>query len=237
MYTLILSLFLTSPSIDEAVKLSRSGNYEESDKILKKISPKENIDTYNFYRLVNAYSLNKKKEATKLAEEIIHSFTEVPQRHHDLAMLMLADMDTWKAEDDDLGDISREMKKITDRLNNRKGGKETQKMQKEVEERLARMIKKLEDEQDAKKKEKESGSEQEKDSQEQPRPAPDTIRPQEKGTGVVEKKRIKNTGDVWGKLQAKDRAKITVGTSRPLPARDRALYEAYIRELAKRSGK
>ena len=42
---------------------------------------------------------------------------------------------------------------------------------------------------------------------------------------------------MWGKLPEKERARYLVELTRSLPARDRAVIEAYFKELAKRSGK
>src|ERR1019366_1849307 len=86
----------------------------------------------------------------KLADEIIHSFGNYyPPRYVDLARIMKADAATWKKTPDDLGDISREMTKITDRLKNNKGGSETQKLQKDVLARIDKMIKDHEDKEKA----------------------------------------------------------------------------------------
>jgi hypothetical protein len=58
-----------------------------------------------------------------------------------------------------------------------------------------------------------------------------------KGTGQVDRRRIEQTKDIWGKLQQKDRIQAIRDLSRSLPAKDRAVIEAYIQELQKRSGK
>ena len=59
-----------------------------------------------------------------------------------VAALMHFDMLTWK--DKDLGWLAREMGGIKDRLDLTRGGKKTQKMQKEVLVRLDEMVKELE---------------------------------------------------------------------------------------------
>jgi hypothetical protein len=62
-----------------------------------------------------------------------------------VAALMSFDMLTW--QDKDLGWIARKMDNIQRRLDLKRGGKQTQKMQKEVLVRLDEMIKELENKQ------------------------------------------------------------------------------------------
>jgi hypothetical protein len=240
-YILVMFMAVGQPSsLNQAVELSLRGDYEASDKILKKI--KSTDVTYNFYRLINAYSLNNKKEALKWASLIEYSFEEnIPQRYRDLTKIMIAEMSIWKDSDDDLEDISREMRKISDRLKNRKGGKNTQVIQKEVEDRLARMIKKLEDEQNKAKQEQQAKADAERGIQPKPEgenqpsnPATDSIKAHERGTGQIDTKRVKELANVWGKLPDKERARAMVELTRNLPTKDRAIIEAYFKELLKK---
>jgi hypothetical protein len=53
----------------------------------------------------------------------------------------------------------------------------------------------------------------------------------------VDRKKAKETAEVWGKLQEKERAAAIRDLTRGMPAKDRAVIEAYLRELAKRSSK
>jgi hypothetical protein len=56
--------------------------------------------------------------------------------------------------------------------------------------------------------------------------------------GEVDQKRVKEIAEVWGKLPEKERARALVELTRTLPAKDRAVLEAYFKELAKKgSGK
>jgi hypothetical protein len=48
---------------------------------------------------------------------------------------------------------------------------------------------------------------------------------------------VKEIAEVWGKLPEKERAKALVELTRGMPARDRAVIEAYFKELARRSSK
>jgi hypothetical protein len=53
--------------------------------------------------------------------------------------------------------------------------------------------------------------------------------------GEVDKKKVKEIADVWGKLPEKERAKALVELTRDMPAKDRAVIEAYFKELAKKT--
>jgi hypothetical protein len=48
---------------------------------------------------------------------------------------------------------------------------------------------------------------------------------------------VKEIAAVWGTLPEKERAKALLELTRGMPAKDRAVIEAYFRELAKKSGK
>jgi len=70
---------------------------------------------------------------------------DAPERHRMVAALMHFDMLTWQEKD--LGWIARKMDNIQRRLDLKRGGKHTQKMQKEVLVRLDEMIKEKENQQ------------------------------------------------------------------------------------------
>lgn len=232
MITILLSLVLTTTDLDKAYILSRDGDHEGSELILKK--EKSSEPAYAFYRLVNAFKLNRKTEGIKWADTIIYWFGDnMPQRYHDLAIIMKADMQTWKDDFDDLEDISREMTKITDRLKHLKGGGQTQQMQKDVLARLDKMIKDLED----KKNSENAKNEEEKNKQilPMPIPPPESVPTPEQGTGQVDKKKIREITEVWGKLPEKERARAIVGLVRNLPPKDRAVIENYLKALQRRS--
>jgi hypothetical protein len=55
------------------------------------------------------------------------------------------------------------------------------------------------------------------------------------GTGQVNEKKVKEIAEVWGKLPEKERAQAMRDLVRGMPAKDRAVIEAYLKELQKRS--
>lgn len=229
--------------IKQGIQSSLNGDYEASELIFSRVEKTTNDPALNFYRLVNAFKLNKKAEVEKLADNILNSFgIEYPQRYLDLATIMKADASTWTNERDDLEDISREMGKITDRLKNNKGGPDTQKIQKDVLSRLDKMIKDIEDKQKA---DAEAAAKAEADALEKFRkdngiefsPPPDTVPGNEQGSGQVNPKKVREIAEVWGKLPDKERAAALRELTRTLPAKDRAVIEAYFRELQKKKSR
>jgi hypothetical protein len=51
----------------------------------------------------------------------------------------------------------------------------------------------------------------------------------------VDSKKVKEIAEVWGKLPEKERVAALRELTRTMPAKDRAVIEAYFRELQKRS--
>lgn len=227
----------TSKSFSDAIRASQQGDYEASEKLFSSLE--HSSPTYNFYRAVNNFSLNRKEKALKYIHSVEYSFVPVPQRYMDVALIMRYDMETWKENSDDLGDIAREMKKAEDRLKNNKGGKETQKIQKGIEDRLAKMIKDAEDAAEAAAK---AAMEAQAKGLGQgqgtaPTPQTDTLGGTEQGTGEINKKKVREIAELWGKLPEKERAQALRELTRNMPAKDRAIMESYFKELQKRSGK
>jgi len=160
-----------------------------------------------------------------------------------LAALMHFDMMTWQEKD--LGWIARKMESIQRRLDLKRGGKQTQKMQKEVLVRLDEMIKEMENKQKSSSSSS-GGNDGNCPNGGQPGPdAPGTDKsssPQRdtqggtaSGSGQVDLKKVKELAEVWGKLPEKERAKAMRDLTLNMPARDRAVIEAYLKELQKRT--
>jgi hypothetical protein len=53
----------------------------------------------------------------------------------------------------------------------------------------------------------------------------------------VDSKKIKEIAEVWGKLPEKERAQAMRDLTRGMPAKDRAVIDAYLRQLQMRSSK
>ncbi len=116
-------------------------------------------------------------------------------------------------------------------------------MQKEVLVRLDEMIKEIENQQ-----KQQSSSENGGNCPGGSQPGPDgpgtdkSSNPQRdtqggtaKGSGQVDAKKVKEIAEVWGKLPEKDRPAALRNLIRGMPAKDRAVIEAYFKELSKKS--
>jgi hypothetical protein len=103
-----------------------------------------------FHKAVCEYELMLKDRADDTNSRLIVDANDSPARYLQVAILMAYDMQTWQEKD--LGWIARKMDNIQRRLDLKRGGKNTQKMQKEVLVRLDEMIKEIENQQ------KQSGS-------------------------------------------------------------------------------
>jgi tetratricopeptide (TPR) repeat protein len=121
--------------------------YEEALEALSAVKPDEVADpsAYYFHRAVCEYELMLKDRADGSIDRLLVDVTDAPERYRMVAALMHFDMLTW--QDKDLGWIARKMDNIQRRLDLKRGGKQTQKMQKDVLVRLEEMIKELENKQ------------------------------------------------------------------------------------------
>jgi hypothetical protein len=128
---------------------------------------------------------------------------------------------------------------VKDRLELTRGGKKTQKIQKEITARLEEMIKELENQKSG------SGSSNggncpsgssgpPSGSIPSGNPASDFGLPNGQMQGVVDAKRLKEIAEVWGKLPEKERAKAMLELTRDMPPRYREMIEKYLKELSAR---
>ncbi len=118
--------------------------HEEALDALKAIRPEHVVDpaSYYFFKAVAEHKLRQKSDGLETVDRLLNSVPDAPERYIVVATLMKYEMQSWK--DDDLGDIARRMDGIERRLDLARGGPETQKQQKEVVDRLSKMIEDLE---------------------------------------------------------------------------------------------
>jgi hypothetical protein len=121
--------------------------YEEALETFAAVKPEDVVDpsAYLFHRAVCEYELMLKDQASGSIDRLLVDVGEAPERYRMVAALMHLDMLTWQEKD--LGWIARKMDNIQRRLDLKRGGKKTQKMQKEVLVRLDEMIKEIENKQ------------------------------------------------------------------------------------------
>jgi len=118
--------------------------FDEALEALKAVRPEQVVDpaSYFFHKAVAEHALMLKNEADDSIFRLLDDVAEAPERYKMVAALMHFDMLTWQEKD--LGWIARKMDVVKDRLELTRGGKKTQKMQKEIAARLEEMIKELE---------------------------------------------------------------------------------------------
>jgi hypothetical protein len=118
--------------------------YEEALEAFKVARPEQVVDpaALYFHKAVAEHALMLKTEANGSVVKLLDDVADAPERYRMVAALMSFDMMTWK--DKDLDWIARKMDNIQRRLDLARGGKQTQKMQKQVLARLDEMIKELE---------------------------------------------------------------------------------------------
>jgi len=121
--------------------------YEEALETFALLKPEDVVDpsAYFFHKAVCEHALMLKDQADGSIDRLLVDVLDAPERHRMVAALMHFDMLTWQEKD--LGWIARKMDNIQRRLDLKRGGKNTQKMQKEVLVRLDEMIKEIENKQ------------------------------------------------------------------------------------------
>jgi hypothetical protein len=121
--------------------------HEEALETFKLFKADQVVDpaSYLFHRAVAEHALMLKKEADDTIARLLDDVPSAPERYRMVAALMHFDMVAW--QDKDLAAIGRKMDNIQRRLDLTRGGKKTQKLQKEVVARLDEIIKDLENQQ------------------------------------------------------------------------------------------
>src|SRR5262249_21257814 len=121
--------------------------YEEGLEALLAAKAEDVADpsSFFFHKAVCEHALMLKDKADRSIDRLLVDVADAPERYRMVASLMHFDMLTWREKD--LGWIARKMDNIQRRLDLQRGGKQTQRMQKEVLVRLDEMIKELENQQ------------------------------------------------------------------------------------------
>lgn len=201
--------------------------HDESLAILQAIRPEQVVDpaSYYFYRAVAENQLVMKEAGLQSIHRLLHSVADVPERYRVVAGLMKAEMEKWK--DKDIGYIARRMRDIEGRLGNARGGPKTQAKEKEVIDLLTKKIEELE---------KQCQACQAGGASSTPRstqPLPDSRIVGGAGPGNVDRKKLLQSLEIWGKLPEKERIKAMESLSRDLPPHFREAIEGYLKKINK----
>lgn len=218
--------------------------YDEAIEVLRGVKPEQTCDpaSYFFTKAVAEFTLLMKKDAGDSVVRLLDDVADAPERYRMVAALMHLDMLTWK--DKDLDWISRKMNVVKDRLEINRGGKKTQKIEREILVRLDEIIKELENQQKGSSSSSggqcPNGGPPSQGGQAQGNkssgPANESALPSAQAQGIAEKKEDKKLTQDWGNLPEKERAAAQQELSRRVPEKYRGTIEKYIQTIGNRSG-
>jgi hypothetical protein len=139
--------FRANLALAYARALSNRKVFEEALETLRLFKPEQTVDpgSFLFFKAVAEHGLMLKKDANETIARLLDDVPSAPERYKVVAALMHFDMVAWQEKD--LAAIACKMDNIQRRLDLARGGKKTQKLQKEVLARLDELIKELENQQ------------------------------------------------------------------------------------------
>jgi hypothetical protein len=217
--------------------------YDEAIEVLRAVKPEQTIDpsSYFFTRAVAEFTLMMKKDADDTVLRLLDDVADAPERYRMVAALMHLDMMTW--QDKDLGWISRKMNVVKDRLEINRGGKKTQKIEREILVRLDEIIKELENQQ--KGSSSSSGGQcpnggpsqggQAKGNQPS-NPATESALPAGVAGGTADKKEDRKLTQDWGNLPDKERTAVQQDLARRVPEKYQGTIQKYMQNISNKSG-
>ncbi len=231
--------FRSNLALAYAKALAGKRVYEEALEALRAATPEQVVDpaAYYFHKAVAEHAMIQKREAANSIARLLDDVGDAPDRYKMVATLMFFDMQSWKDDDKDLGQIAKLMDNIERRLDQSRGGPKTQELQKKVVFRLDELIKDVENQM------KNNGQPVACPGGEPKGPGPATNQPSmpqddskimtNSGPGLVDPKKLQHLAQNWGKLPEKERAKAMMEITKDLPPRYREVIENYFKTLAK----
>lgn len=206
-----------------------SNDYQHSQQLLRLVTTTEkNQPKILYLKAVNAFALNDHKTASEAVEQFdLVTSSEVPVRYRSLMAMMKYDLEQWG---DPLRDIERDMRISGDRLQNAYAGEGTQKIQKQIIDKLDKLIKEEED-----KKNQQQKMLIKLPAQPGVLPMPDSLPTSgDSGPGKVTETELRKIGEQWGGLPPEKRAKIVDDITRELPVKYREAIINYFKSLEKK---
>ena len=183
------------------------------------------VAAFHFLRGGILQTLGRNDEAVRSFLALEH-VPGAPERYLAASKAIRAELASLKREA--LSGVARDMREIHRRLDVGLPDKRTQDLNKDVVDRLDKLINKLQQDANNAKKQNASGK---------PSKPADESRPfQEKSTGETADGRKFRDFSKWGDLPAKERAKALQDLSRDFPAHYRDAVEEYFKKLAKDGG-
>jgi hypothetical protein len=237
--------FRANLSLAYAKALTNRKVYEEALQTLAMFKADQVIDpaSYLFHKSVAEHGLMMKREANESIDRLLDDVPTAPERYKIVAALMHFDMVNWREKD--LAAIARKMDLVQRRLDLVRGGKKTQKIQKEIVARLDEIIKELENQNDSDcqncngncpggKQAGKSGSKPSNNIRSSS-PQQDSIGGNGSGPGEVDRKKIQELAKQWGRLPQRERDANVRELTRTMPPRYAEVIRAYFRKLSEQA--
>ena len=228
-----------------AKKLTSRKVYEEALETLRLFKAEQVVDpaSFLFHKAVAEHGLMLKRDADESIARLLDDVPTAPERYKIVGVLMHYDMVNWSEKDS--AAIARKMDLVQRRLDLVRGGKKTQKVQKEIVARLDELIKELENQNDSDcqncqgncpggKQGGKSGSKPSNNIRSSS-PQQDSVGGNGSGPGEVDKKKIQELAKNWGSLPARDREASIQGLTRTMPPRYAEVIRAYFRKLSEQA--
>lgn len=228
-----------------ARNLTSARVYEEALEALDAVAPDAVVEpgTYFFHKAVAEHALIKKDKAQKTIIRLLDDVTDAPDRYKMLATIMFVDMQAWKKDEKDLGNIVKLMDNSERRLDLGRGGKITQDIQKKIVFRLDELIKEKEAQSKGGSGQanggncpgggQKPGDGDKPGSGMGPNPMKDSNIATNGGPGNVNEAKLKAYQENWGKMNDGERARAVQELTRDLPPRYRQVIEDYFKSLNK----
>lgn len=209
----------------DAILASRDFLFLRSEQLFSKI--KRSDSEYYYYRAVNNFYLNNKKETLKYIHLIENSFeNNIPERIKVCSNLIKQNVLLWKQDDDNLEDISREMLKVKNGLNSGISKKVVLE-QKDIKRRLDKIIDDLEDKMNKNTKMASSNNQLPNKPLEESQIMPGN------GTGEVDNRKMRSIMAEWGSLPPRKQAEALQEITKGMSPRHREITENYFRNIGK----
>jgi len=201
--------------------------YDEALERLEKVTLDEVLDpaALLFYRGLMEHQLLKKDRCLATVKQLLENVDSIPRRYAVVGQLMAADIEPLKV--DSLDEIARLMNDVGRRTGLNRSGKRVRDQEKEVIEKLDKLIEEME-----KKQQQQKQRQSAMRSGQAPNGPIKTSQVAGGGaSGEVKKKRM-DEGGQWGDLPPAERAAALAEMSKDMPPHYRAVIEEYFRRLA-----
>jgi hypothetical protein len=238
MFSLILAAALASGGpLPQAHEFTMNRQFENSIALLANYKPTSG-EEYNqqcYLMSINYFSLNDVKNTAIWVTKLSSSFIPMPKRYRVMAIMIEDSLAEWK--DGDLSDIKRDMIISSDRLGMSDGGVQTQKIQKQIVDKLDKLIKEQENKQNGKGSSdgssKKDGKQQQPQGTQPSQPAAESTIMGGGGPGKVDEKKLRQVAAQWGGMSPAQRAKVVEDITKEVPPKYKLLIEQYFKSLNK----